>query len=168
MTKSASNQETNAATGQLGARVQNFLKGDEHFWSRVVLTAIVAFALLAAFLVFIYAPEIKRAYFHLNPKPGFIFVESPEVYTRERLINERLSEDAWLHNELGRADEIRLFPANVMTRKSKELEARTGTRQKPVKPIGEGDKDSVREPSSETARSQRKPPCSGSYSSSPR
>lgn len=36
---------------------------------------------------------------------GAIFVDSPEVYTRERLINERLAEDAWLNEQLEKADD---------------------------------------------------------------
>ena len=35
---------------------------------------------------------------------GYIFVDSPEVYTRERLINERLKEDAWLNEQFKLAD----------------------------------------------------------------
>jgi hypothetical protein len=33
-----------------------------------------------------------------------IFIDSPEVYTRERLINERLAEEAWLLKELEKVD----------------------------------------------------------------
>ncbi len=36
---------------------------------------------------------------------GFIFVDSPEVYTRERLVNERFKEDAWLNQKLEEADQ---------------------------------------------------------------
>ncbi len=35
---------------------------------------------------------------------GWIYVDSPEVYTRERLINERLDEDIWLAARLKEAD----------------------------------------------------------------
>ena len=35
---------------------------------------------------------------------GWIFVDSPEVYTRERLLNERLDEDIWLAARLKEAD----------------------------------------------------------------
>ena len=38
------------------------------------------------------------------PPKGQIFVDSPEVYTRERLINERSSEEAWLNDKLIQAD----------------------------------------------------------------
>ncbi len=39
-----------------------------------------------------------------DPPRGQIFVDSPEVYTRERLINERSSEEAWLNDKLVQAD----------------------------------------------------------------
>ena len=38
------------------------------------------------------------------PPDGFIFVDSPEVYTRERLINERSSEESWLNKKLNETD----------------------------------------------------------------
>jgi hypothetical protein len=36
---------------------------------------------------------------------GFIFVESPEVYTRQRLVNDRNLQDAWLRRELEKVDD---------------------------------------------------------------
>jgi hypothetical protein len=38
------------------------------------------------------------------PGAGFIYVHSPQVYTRERLINERLKEEEWLDVQLQQAD----------------------------------------------------------------
>ena len=35
---------------------------------------------------------------------GLIFVGSPEVYTRERLVNDRYDQDFWLHSQLDRLD----------------------------------------------------------------
>ncbi|MCA8882703.1 MAG: hypothetical protein KDA50_02965 [Rhodobacteraceae bacterium] len=36
---------------------------------------------------------------------GLIFVESPEVYTRQRLVNDRYTQDAWLRGKLKEIDE---------------------------------------------------------------
>jgi hypothetical protein len=38
------------------------------------------------------------------PAAGLIYVHSPQVYTRERLINERLAEEVWLDGQLKEAD----------------------------------------------------------------
>jgi len=35
---------------------------------------------------------------------GRIYVESPEVYTRQRLVNDRLAQDAWLNRQLATID----------------------------------------------------------------
>jgi hypothetical protein len=39
------------------------------------------------------------------PAAGLIYVHSPQVYTRERLINERLAEGVWLDGQLEKADD---------------------------------------------------------------
>ena len=36
---------------------------------------------------------------------GFVFVESPEVYTRQRLVNDRYLQDAWLRSKLAEIDD---------------------------------------------------------------
>ncbi|MCB1487085.1 MAG: hypothetical protein KDJ88_06460 [Bauldia sp.] len=58
----------------------------------------MAAAVLIGFLVLSGAPE--RFYWRTFPPRGAIYVESPEVYTRERLINERLEEEGWLNDQL--------------------------------------------------------------------
>lgn len=37
---------------------------------------------------------------------GDIYVDSPEVYTRERLVNDRLEQEAWLRSQLAKTDEL--------------------------------------------------------------
>jgi len=77
-----------------------------------------AFLLLAALLVLVtyvltwMAPDFVRHYKdrklaveaawigHRPGNTGLIFVESPEVYTRQRLVNDRYLQDAWLRAQL--------------------------------------------------------------------
>jgi hypothetical protein len=40
---------------------------------------------------------------------GKIYVDSPEVYTRERLVNDRYDQDYWLKKQLNRLDELKLW-----------------------------------------------------------
>lgn len=40
---------------------------------------------------------------------GKIYVDSPEVYTRERLVNDRYDQDYWLRKQLKRLDELELW-----------------------------------------------------------
>jgi len=80
-----------AATRLGGAAVANrgFLLG--------CLAALAAFAM-------VWQPSFPlRVWWTLAPPDRSIFVDSPEVYSRERLINERLSEEAWLNDELASA-----------------------------------------------------------------
>jgi hypothetical protein len=69
---------------------------------RAVRFALAAIAVLAIynFLPF----SIMGVFRWLQPPQGLIFVDSPEVYTRERLINERSSEEVWLNRKLDEAD----------------------------------------------------------------
>ncbi|WP_144186228.1 hypothetical protein [Elioraea rosea] len=64
--------------------------------------AVLLVALLAALVVLDVGIErvtrvVDR---HTRPTGGFISVESPEVYTRERLLNDRLDHAAWLDKQL--------------------------------------------------------------------
>lgn len=54
-------------------------------------------------LLYIFWTPIKNLYWLVFPPEGSIYVDSPEVYTRERLINERLNEEAWLDQQLADA-----------------------------------------------------------------
>ncbi len=59
----------------------------------------------AIFVVYHFLPfSVMGAFRWLQPPQGLIFVDSPEVYTRERLINERSSEEVWLNRKLEEAD----------------------------------------------------------------
>jgi hypothetical protein len=49
--------------------------------------------------------QITGIWRQMHTLDGFIIVDSPEVYTRERLINERLGEDTWLRERLEEADD---------------------------------------------------------------
>ncbi len=41
---------------------------------------------------------------------GHIFIDSPEIYTRERLVNDRFLQDAWLREQLDRLDHASFAP----------------------------------------------------------
>lgn len=75
-------------------------------WSVLVIAAIFALALVwgPARLV----SERLTALF-TDETAGLIFVESPEVYTRQRLVNDRYRQDAWLKSRLTAIDD----PDNV-------------------------------------------------------
>ena len=45
---------------------------------------------------------------------GTIFVGSPEVYTRERLVNDRYDQDFWLHNQLALLDQSNSLVTSVV------------------------------------------------------
>ena len=40
-----------------------------------------------------------------EPTLGRIYVESPEVYTRQRLVNDRFAQDAWLRDQMRELDD---------------------------------------------------------------
>ncbi len=56
---------------------------------------------------------------------GHIYVESPGVYTRERLVNDRYSQDFWLRTQLGRLDDD-----NDLIRKYVQSQVNAGTPDK--------------------------------------
>jgi hypothetical protein len=65
----------------------------------------LALAAGAIFVIYNFLPfSVMGAFRWLQPPQGLIFVDSPEVYTRERLINERSSEEVWLNRKLEEAD----------------------------------------------------------------
>ncbi len=49
---------------------------------------------------------------------GLIFVGSPEVYTRERLVNDRYDQDFWLHSQLKRLDQSTALLTSVVRGKT--------------------------------------------------
>lgn len=63
------------------------------------LSAIGAMAVASLFIYYLFGKDISPlARWQANEE---IYVDSPEIYTRERLINERLEEETWLEKELG-------------------------------------------------------------------
>ncbi len=73
----------------------------------ITITAISAAAVAAAGLfVWLAAPGVMRGLSRgLFQTGGLIFVESPEVYTRQRLVNDRYEQDAWLRGKLEEIDD---------------------------------------------------------------
>lgn len=74
-------------------------------WTRRFLSSAYPWLVAASILLvgYIFWTPIKNMYWSLFPPLGAIYVDSPEVYTRERLINERLNEEAWLDKQLAAA-----------------------------------------------------------------
>ncbi|HEY9037682.1 MAG TPA: hypothetical protein VIN05_01895 [Roseovarius sp.] len=79
---------------------------------------IVAAVLVLGLLAVIFAPYVVKVYLHAERRvalalndpgipgqSGLIYVESPEVYTRQRLVNDRYLQDAWLHDRLEDIDD---------------------------------------------------------------
>lgn len=79
-------------------------------WRRIAADrraqAAVAVVLLAGAGAWLYQSGVLARYgTELAPETyGRIYVESPEVYTRQRLVNDRLAQDAWLNRQLETID----------------------------------------------------------------
>ncbi|OSP55480.1 hypothetical protein [Pseudoruegeria sp. SK021] len=77
----------------------------------LILTTLVvaAIAVLAAAFALPYLAEatqtIRTALTRPATTAGLVFVESPEVYTRQRLVNDRYGQDAWLRAKLAEIDD---------------------------------------------------------------
>jgi hypothetical protein len=76
-------------------------------WSNVRARPLVAFggmctALLAAVVLYRYWPEIHD--WADRAEVGQIIVNSPTVYTRQRLVNDRLAQSQWLQEQLKQAE----------------------------------------------------------------
>jgi len=65
-------------------------------WRAGLSAGAMVIALLLAYLVYLFG--LPDLYFWRSP--GRIYVESPEIYTRERLVNDRYLQAAWLNNKL--------------------------------------------------------------------
>lgn len=84
----------------------------KRFWNYVLhaagAAAIVIAALYVAGLAVPFLADSLRAIRSALPSrggdTGLIFVESPEVYTRQRLVNDRYLQDAWLRRKLDNID----------------------------------------------------------------
>ena len=66
-----------------------------------IATAIVAAVFVVVAFVLLGDPLGKRSTF------GLIWLDSPEIYTRERLVNDRFVQDAWLTRQLQKSDGAR-------------------------------------------------------------
>ena len=67
-----------------------------------------------------------RLWWMLSPPASAIYVESPEVYTRERLINERSTEEAWLNDQLKLVDRY-VSRANIINKLTDSTNISTGS-----------------------------------------
>jgi hypothetical protein len=67
-----------------------------------VLVLIVA-AMISGYLLRAYAPQSGA----FGTTRGVILVDSPEIFSRERLVNDRFRETAWLQIQLDRTDNLR-------------------------------------------------------------
>jgi hypothetical protein len=66
--------------------------------------SLIPLALVVAIALYVLKDDLARLYFYFAPEGnGTIIVDSPEVYTRERLINDRLEEHLWLTTQLDQA-----------------------------------------------------------------
>lgn len=77
---------------------------------------LVAAALLL-FIVFVILPDVTRLPLWGTETYGQIFVESPEIYTRERLVNDRYNQDYWLRNQLTKLEDS----ADLFSQKRAEM-----------------------------------------------
>jgi hypothetical protein len=98
-------------------------------WGRFVLIA----AAVAAVAVVYVAPGSYRwllEYFEWGQTTGEIFVSGPQVYTRERLVNDRYREDAWLLAMLDTSTKETYGPAAALSRTERSgatINAQAGT-----------------------------------------
>src|SRR4051794_11635000 len=79
-------------------------------WAPTTGVLLVAFAVLAALM---YGGYLAWDRIDSTPETeGTIFVETPQVYTRERLVNDRFVQESWLRNEL--EGKITLAPSQTV------------------------------------------------------
>jgi hypothetical protein len=87
------------------------------FWTRAIAALIVvlvaSWAVRATDTLTHLAAQVRWSF---SSPPSEIYVESPEVYTRERLINERSAEEAWLNDQLKTIDSADLSRTNIVQR----------------------------------------------------
>src|SRR5690606_1734153 len=95
-----------------------------------------------------------RLWWVLSPPASAIYVESPEVYTRERLINERSTEEAWLNDQLKLVDRY-VSRANIINKLTDNTNVTAGMSTQ----TGEGDAsepaDATDSETAEAATSER-------------
>lgn len=72
-----------------------------------LLLKMLVFAVIA--LIVLHFLSVITIPFYPFTTKGKIYVDSPEVYTRERLVNDRYDQDYWLKKQLKRLDELKLW-----------------------------------------------------------
>src|SRR5437870_811661 len=102
-----------AAAKQAAANfLRKSLPAVKYFGRYVILPASGIFVGVFLVLLFVNSSLLSGIVVYFFPPSGYIYLDSPEVYTRERLINERLSEEAWLTKQLDLAGSTDLFTAS--------------------------------------------------------
>ncbi len=98
------------------------------FWLKT-LSALISAAILIWAFRFSDSLALAGSYLRwsLSAPPSAIYVESPEVYTRERLINERSAEEAWLNAQLAKIDSADLARTNIVNRLLDTMQTTIGT-----------------------------------------
>src|SRR5262245_45167062 len=72
---------------------------------RPIVTVLAASAVAVVGLgIYMFSPEISD--FANRARPGQIIVNSPTVYTRQRLVNDRQNQTSWLREQLKLADRV--------------------------------------------------------------
>jgi hypothetical protein len=102
----------------------------------------VVFIAILIFALWLFLPS-KLTY-------GRIYVDSPEIYTRERLVNDRFMQDAWLTQQLKLSD-FEHAAAMISTAESRRFNANAGTS---TSSIGGGDLRSEKTESIATRKKQ--------------
>ena len=95
--------------------------------------------LCLAILLFIIVWHTFQHFLKTTESGGLILVDSPEVYTRERLVNDRFTQSAWLEGRLGRANEDHPVEIMEIQRKRKALTVGASMHVKKTNEKGDGD-----------------------------
>lgn len=82
--------------------LKGLLTAGSRLWPVAVFIALV----VGAFAIW---PQVERLPFKPFATEGRVFVESPEVYTRERLVNDRYEQAFWLEQQLEKLDQSTNF-----------------------------------------------------------
>jgi hypothetical protein len=92
--------------------------------SAFVLAAFLVFSIPVLLYLYGVHPELQRTFCTITGSQcemeGRIFIDSPEIYTRERLVNDRFVQDAWLRNQL-QVLQGAVFGPQTSNRKSSDL-----------------------------------------------
>ncbi len=109
----------------MAARLGSLIK-----WTGLVL--VLLWGVSVAMPQILRGGERLRAW--LGPETtGLVFVESPEVYTRQRLVNDRYQQDAWLRGKLAEIDALDSRFVDTLTATRSDAGAS-------VAPMGSGDR----------------------------